>query len=213
MEALAALGRRHVAAGVGRASNLVIRAGRGAAWKRSTAGASSALTAGIGVLNTGHCHPRVVAAAAAQCAQLTHGQVNITFHEPMLRLIERLAEGVPQPLDTFFFATTGSEAVEGAVKMARHATRKPNVIVMQGGFHGRTVGAMALTTSKTIYRAGFGPLMPGVFVAPFPYRTQLRWPDAPAAALTDEAMSGYYCLRQLELLLAQQARRAGRPRS
>eukprot|EP01027_Heterolobosea_sp_BB2_P021258 GEZU01030489.1.p2 GENE.GEZU01030489.1~~GEZU01030489.1.p2 ORF type:complete len:175 (-),score=54.52 GEZU01030489.1:31-555(-) len=101
---------------------------------------------------------------------MIHGQVNIGFHQPMLQLIDRLIPIMPGPkLDTFFFSNSGAEAVEAAVKLARHATGKPNVIVMQHCFHGRTIGTMALTQSKTIYKAGFGPLMPGVFVAPFPY--------------------------------------------
>lgn len=75
-------------------------------------------------------------------------------------------------LDTFFFWNSGSEAVEAAVKLARHATRKQNIIVMQGSYHGRTFGTMAMTRSKTIYGEGYGPLMPGVFSVPFPYCKQ-----------------------------------------
>jgi 4-aminobutyrate aminotransferase len=83
---------------------------------------------------------------------------------------------MPFGLDTFFFWNSGAEAVEAAVKLARHATGKQGVLVFQGGYHGRTIGTMAMTTSKYIYRAGFGPLMPGVFVAPFPYTAQWkRW--------------------------------------
>jgi 4-aminobutyrate aminotransferase len=126
-------------------------------------------TCGIGVTNTGHCHPRVVEAVRAQAGKLLHAQANIVWHTPLLELIDELRAILPSQLDGFFFKNSGSETVEAAVKLARMATGRPNVIVFQGSFHGRTVGAMSLTTSKTVYRARYQPLMPGVFIAPFPY--------------------------------------------
>ena len=158
-------------------------------------------TSGIGVTNTGHCHPRVVAAAQAQVGKLIHGQINIVFHPPALALAEKLREVVPAGLDTFFFSNSGAEAVEASIKLARHATGRPNIIVFQGGFHGRTVGAMSLTTSKTIYRVGYQPLMAGVFVAPYAYCH--RCPVKRAANLPE----GECCnnpLDQVRLLLKQQ---------
>jgi len=126
-------------------------------------------TSGIGVTNTGHCHPKVVAAIQEQAGLLLHTHQNTAFHAPMLRVMDGLRSVVPSQLDTFFFANSGAEAVESAVKLARQATKRPNIIVFQRGFHGRTIGTMSLTSSKTIYRAGFQPLMPGVFIAPFAY--------------------------------------------
>jgi len=126
-------------------------------------------TSGIGVTNTGHCHPKVVAAIHQQADLLLHVHQNMAFHAPMLRVLEALRGVVPPELDTFFFANSGAEAVESAVKLARQATKRPNIIVFQRGFHGRTIGTMSLDSSKTIYRAGFQPLMPGVFIAPFAY--------------------------------------------
>jgi 4-aminobutyrate aminotransferase len=126
-------------------------------------------TSGIGVTNTGHCHPRVVEAIRKQAGLLIHGQVNIVIHEPLLALISELRPIVHPTLDGFFFSNSGAEAIEGAMKLARHATGRTNIIVFQGSFHGRTIGTMSLTTSKTIYRVGYQPLMPGVFVAPYPY--------------------------------------------
>ncbi|HEC34958.1 MAG TPA: aminotransferase class III-fold pyridoxal phosphate-dependent enzyme [Anaerolineae bacterium] len=127
-------------------------------------------TSGIGVVNTGHCHPRVVEAICEQAGRALHLQANIGFvHEPMLRLIGALREVVPPELDTFFFSNSGAEAVEAAVKLARQATGRTNVIAFQRSFHGRTVGTMALTSSKTVYRAGYQPLMAGVFFAPYAY--------------------------------------------
>ena len=125
---------------------------------------------------------------------MLHGQANIVFHKPMLQLVQELLPLVA-PLDSFFFSNAGAEAVEGAVKLARKATGRTNVVVFQGSFHGRTVGAMSLTTSKTIYRGGYQPLMAGVFVAPFPYAYRYGW---------DVERTSAWCLDELDLLLATQ---------
>jgi 4-aminobutyrate aminotransferase len=125
-------------------------------------------TSGIAVTSTGHCHPRVVAAIADQAGRFIHAQVNIYRHDLLERLGARLAEVCPEPIDTFFFANSGSEATEGAVKLAKQVTGRPNIIVFTGSFHGRTHLTMAMTTSKTAYRSGHGPLPAGIFVAPFP---------------------------------------------
>jgi 4-aminobutyrate aminotransferase len=124
---------------------------------------------GIGVTNTGHCHPRVVAAAQEQVGKLIHGQANIVYHQPMLRLAEKLAAIVPTGLDRFFFTNSGAEGIEAALKLARFASGRPNVIVFEGGFHGRTIGTMSLTSSKAKYKAHTGPHMAGVHFAPYPY--------------------------------------------
>lgn len=152
-------------------------------------------TSGIGVTNTGHCHPMVVAAVREQAGKLLHGQVNIIFHRPLIRLVEELRSIVPASIDSFFFSNSGAEAIEGAVKLARAATGRPNVIVFQGSFHGRTAGTMSLTTSKTIYRAGYQPLMPGVFVAPYPYAYRYGWS-------AEETVK--WCLDELRFLLLTQ---------
>jgi 4-aminobutyrate aminotransferase len=152
-------------------------------------------TCGIGVTNTGHCHPKVVAAIREQAGLFVHAQANIVIHKPMLQLIEELRQIAPPSIDSFFFSNSGAEALEGAVKLARAATGKQNIIVFTGSFHGRTAGTMALTTSKTIYRAGFGPLPAGIYVAPFPYAFRL--------GMTEEQAS-QYALEQLEYLLASQ---------
>lgn len=152
-------------------------------------------TSGIGVTNTGHCHPRVVAAVREQAGKLLHGQVNIIFHRPLIQLVEELRSIVPASIDSFFFSNSGAEAIEGAVKLARAATGRPNVIVFQGSFHGRTAGTMSLTTSKTIYRAGYQPLMPGVFVAPYPYAYRYGWS-------AEETVK--WCLDELRFLLLTQ---------
>ena len=150
---------------------------------------------GIGVTNTGHCHPKVVAAVRDQAENLLHGQVNIVLHEPLLKLIRELKTIVPPEIDAFFFSNSGAEAVEGAMKLARQTTGRPNIIVFQGSFHGRTIGTMSLTMSKTVYRVGYQPLMPGVIVAPYPYAYRYGW----EAEKTSE-----WCLEELELLFLTQ---------
>ena len=133
-------------------------------------------TAGIGVTSTGHCHPRVVEAAQKQVGTLIHAQYTTVMHRPLLTLVERLGEVLPPGLDTMFFANSGSEAIEAALRLSRQATGRPNVIVFHGGFHGRTVAAGSMTTSGTKFRSGFAPLMAGVHVAPFPDPTHYGWP-------------------------------------
>ncbi|MEU4323129.1 aminotransferase class III-fold pyridoxal phosphate-dependent enzyme [Nocardia fluminea] len=150
-------------------------------------------TAGIGVTSTGHCHPTVVAAAQAQVAKLIHGQYTTVLHRPLLELTERLGTVLPEGLDALFFANSGSEAVEAALRLVRQATGRPNVIVFHGGFHGRTVAAATMTTSGTRFSAGFSPLMSGVHVAPFPTAFRYGWSEAEA---TD------FALRELDYLLA-----------
>jgi 4-aminobutyrate aminotransferase len=152
-------------------------------------------TCGIGVTNTGHCHPKVVEAIRKQAGLFLHAQANIVVHQPMLQLIDELRRIAPPSIDGFFFSNSGAEALEGAVKLAKAATGKQNIIVFSGSFHGRTAGTMVLTTSKTIYRAGYGPLPAGVFVAPFPYAYRLGMTEEQAAV---------YALEQLEYLLASQ---------
>jgi 4-aminobutyrate aminotransferase len=152
-------------------------------------------TSGIGVTNTGHCHPKVVEAIREQAGLFLHAQANIVIHKPMLQLIEELRKVVPSELDSFFFANSGAEALENAVKIAKVATGRPNVIVFNGSFHGRTHATMALTTSKTIYRTGFGPLPAGIYVSPFPYAFHMNMSEEEASQ---------YALEQLEYLLASQ---------
>ncbi|TVR26405.1 MAG: aminotransferase class III-fold pyridoxal phosphate-dependent enzyme [Ilumatobacter sp.] len=124
--------------------------------------------AGIAVNSTGHSHPAVVEAIARQAERFVHAQVNVFTHDLLEPLAARLAEIAPGPIDTFFFANSGAEITEAAIKLAKQATGRPNTIVFSGSFHGRTHLAMAMTTSKTVYRAGHAPLPGGVFVAPFP---------------------------------------------
>jgi 4-aminobutyrate aminotransferase len=154
-------------------------------------------TAGIAVASTGHCHPHVVEAIQRQAATLVHGQVNCYHHSLLDPLAERLDSITPDGIDTFFFSNSGAEITEAAVKLAKAATGRGNVVVFSGSFHGRTHLAMAMTTSKTGYRIGYANLPPGVFVAPFPDVRLDGDPEALAAEVER-------CLGALRTLLATQ---------
>ncbi|MDN5760999.1 MAG: aminotransferase class III-fold pyridoxal phosphate-dependent enzyme [Microlunatus sp.] len=149
-------------------------------------------TAGIGVTSTGHCHPKVVAAAQDQVGKLIHAQYTTVMHRPLLTLVDRMSEVLPAGLDRMFFTNSGSEAIEAALRLTRQATGRPNVIVFHGGFHGRTVAAGSMTTSGTKFRSGFSPLMGGVHIAPFPDPGHFGWP-------VEEATD--FALKQLDYLL------------
>ncbi len=143
-------------------------------------------TSGIGVTNTGHAHPRVVAAIAEQAARGIHLQQNIVYHQPGLELHRRLPQRFPNARTDeaygLFLSNSGAEAIEAAVKLAKVATRRPLVVAFRGGFHGRTHGAMALTSSTVKYRAHFEPLMGGVHHVPYPYPLRMGGTDAALAA-------------------------------
>ena len=143
-------------------------------------------TCGIGVTNTGHAHPRVVAAVQAQAAKLLHGQQNIVYHEPGLRLHDRLSHLLPGGPWSAFLSNSGAEAVEAAVKLARVATGRPAVIAFRYGFHGRTGQAMALTAAKDVYRGAFEPLPGSIYHAAYPYCYRAAGgPHDPAACTCD----------------------------
>ena len=139
--------KSHIAKGVGRLADLVFTRGKGSYVETSCGKTFLDFTTGIGVVNTGHSHPRVVAAAKEQLDNIVHSQVNIGYHDKMLELTEMLLPNLPEGLDTIFYGTTGAEAVENAVKMARAFTGKHAVVVFRGGYHGRTFGTMAMTVS------------------------------------------------------------------
>jgi 4-aminobutyrate aminotransferase len=134
--------------------------------------------AGIAVTSTGHAHPDVVAAIADQAASLIHFSASDFYLPIYAQLCERLAEIAPiSGRKRAYLGNSGAEVVEASIKLARHATGRPYVVGFLGGFHGRTYGAVSLTASKAKYHAGFGPLLPGVFHAPFGRVEDLRWFD------------------------------------
>jgi 4-aminobutyrate aminotransferase len=123
---------------------------------------------GIAVTALGHHHPRVTAAIHAQVDRLIGPTGAIGYSEPVVRLATMLAAILPDPIDSLMFLNSGSEAIDGALKLARRVTGRPGIIAFRGGFHGRTYGATSVTTSSLNYRTGYAPLLPGVHIAPYP---------------------------------------------
>ena len=125
-------------------------------------------TAGIAVTSTGHCHPEVVKAIADQSQRFLHMSGTDFYYEPQVRLAEELAAAAPMTGEVrTFFGNSGAEAVEASMKLARWYTKRQNFIAFLGSFHGRTMGALSLTSSKALQRRGFGPMLPGVYHAPY----------------------------------------------
>ncbi|MGH7776247.1 MAG: aminotransferase class III-fold pyridoxal phosphate-dependent enzyme [Candidatus Dormibacterales bacterium] len=124
-------------------------------------------TAGIAVAATGHSHPRVVAAVREQAGRFLHMSGTDFYYGVEVELAERLTAAL-MPGGRVFFTNSGTEAVEGAMKLARHATGRPNFLAFLGGFHGRTLGALSLTASRSVQRRGFAPFLPSVFHADYP---------------------------------------------
>ncbi len=125
-------------------------------------------TAGIAAASTGHAHPKVSQAIADQAARIIHSQINVYRHDLLEPLAAKLAEISPGEIDTFYFGSTSDEIVEAAVKLAKHATDRRNVIVFDGAFHGRTHYGLAMSSSRVIDREGYGPLPGGVIISQFP---------------------------------------------
>jgi 4-aminobutyrate aminotransferase len=151
--------------------------------------------AGIAVTATGHSHPDVVRAITEQASRFLHISTDY-YHEPQVALGELLASIAPiGDRAKTFFSNSGTEAVEAAIKLARYHTKRFNIIAFMGSFHGRTLGSLALTTSRTVQRRGFGPMASGVFHAPYanPYRCPLAPRDA--ASCTRECLA--YIERQI----------------
>lgn len=162
------MNRSHLAPVWSKLTDLDVVSGKGVYVTAANGDEYLDFTSGIAVTSTGHCHPKVVDAIKVQAEKFIHAQVNIYRHELLEPLASKLNDLTPTSIDTFFFSNSGAEATEAAVKLARAATKRPNLVVFQGSFHGRTAQTMAMTTSKTSYRAGYAPLPSGIFVSDFP---------------------------------------------
>jgi 4-aminobutyrate aminotransferase len=147
---------------------------------------------GIAVTALGHAHPRVTAAIHAQAERLIGPTGAMGYSEPVVTLARMLADTFPDPIDTVMFLNSGSEAIDGALKLARRVTGRPGIVAFRGGFHGRTFGATSVTTSNINYRNGYEPLLPGVYFAAFP----AAYRDFGG----DEDLATTSCLRILESL-------------
>jgi 4-aminobutyrate aminotransferase len=151
---------------------------------------------GIATTVLGHGHPRVAAAAHAQLDRLVHVCSGLGYLEPVTALANAIAGVMPAPLDSVFFGNSGTEAIEGAIKLARKATGRSWVIGFAGAFHGRSYASLSLTSSNVNYRLGHGPFLPDTHIAPFP--SAYRWFN------NDEAAASEACLGYLRALLGSQ---------
>ncbi|HXS98233.1 MAG TPA: acetyl ornithine aminotransferase family protein [Candidatus Limnocylindrales bacterium] len=169
-QAIIARDRQVVSPSYTRCYPLAVERGEGAMVEDVDGNRYLDFNAGIAVVATGHCHPRVVDAIQKQAANLIHMSGTDFYYEGMVGLAEKLAEIAPGDSPRrVSFGNSGAEAMEGAIKLARYASGREKLIAFYGGFHGRTMGALSLTASKATQRAGFGPLVPGVVHAPYPY--------------------------------------------
>jgi 4-aminobutyrate aminotransferase len=149
---------------------LVAKRGRGAVVEDVDGNLFLDFAAGIAVCSTGHCHPKVVEAIQKQAAELIHMSGTDFFYESLPQLAERLVQTMPGAENKkVFFGNSGTEAVEGAIKLARYATKRDKLIAFYGGFHGRTMGSLSLTASKSSQRKGFGALLSSVEHIHYPY--------------------------------------------
>ncbi|HEV3202553.1 MAG TPA: acetyl ornithine aminotransferase family protein [Bryobacteraceae bacterium] len=162
--------RHYVSPSYTRGYPLVVDRGEGAMVQDVDGNRFLDFNAGIAVVATGHCHPRVVKAVQQQSARLIHMSGTDFYYEGMVALAEKLSEIAPGAIERrVSFGNSGAEAIEGAIKLARWSTGRDKIIAFFGSFHGRTMGALSLTARKAVQRSGFGPLVPGVVHAPYPY--------------------------------------------
>ena len=169
-QAIIARDREVVSPSYTRSYPLVAERGEGAIVEDVDGNRFLDFNAGIGVVATGHCHPRVVAAIREQAARLIHMSGTDFYYENMVELAEKLAAIAPGDVPRrVHFGNSGAEAIEGAIKAARYHTGRDKFIAFLGAFHGRTMGALSLTASKAVQRQGFGPLVPGVHHIPYAY--------------------------------------------
>lgn len=175
---------RYISPSYTRSYPLVVKRGRGAIVEDVDGNEFLDFSAGIAVTSTGHCHPEVVAAIQKQAAELIHMSGTDFYYEQMPALAARLSRIAPMPgPHKVYYGNSGAEAVECAIKLARYHTQRPHIIAFYGAFHGRTMGALSLTASKSRQRSRFAPLVPCVTHVPYPhvYRDCRGGPEAQEA--------------------------------
>ena len=183
---LAELRRRYIPRGITTGHPIVADRAKGAELWDVAGRRYVDFAGGIGVMNVGHGHPHVMEAVKAQLDRVTHTSFQVVMYESYLRLAERLCEVAPGKGEKkAIFFSTGAEAVENAVKIARAHTGRPAVISFQGGFHGRTLLALSLTGSVVPYKQNFGPYAPEIYQVPFPYEYRGWSTEMALAALND----------------------------
>ena len=172
---IVALDGRHISPSYTRSYPLVAKRGQGAMIEDVDGNVFLDFAAGIAGVSTGHCHPKGVEAIQRQAAELIHISGTDFYYSQMIELAEKLEKVTPgKEPKRVFYANSGTEAVEAAIKLARYATGREKLIAFQGCFHGRTMGSLSLTASKAVQRKGFGSLLSGVFHIPYP--NQYRCP-------------------------------------
>lgn len=148
------------------------------------------MSSGLAVCSTGHCHPKVSDAIAEQARTLIHPCIGNGHYEPPVKLAETINQLLSDSTDySAFFCQSGSEANEAAIKLARYVTKRPNIVAFKGGFHGRTLGSLSLTTSKMKYREGYEPLLQNIDFFDFPYTYRCPWGQSSPEDATQAAIS------------------------
>jgi 4-aminobutyrate aminotransferase len=176
--------------GVARYNNIIAQSARGCRLTDTKGKTYLDLTSGIGALSTGHCHPHVTKNVIKQCKKLVHAQQNcVAGHRGLYTFLDKFSAFLPSYHDGIYFCNSGTDAIENAVKLARKTTGKTNIITLMGGFHGRSLGAMSLSTSRTSCRQGYQPLMPGVFHLDFPFHGETDYNIEQLETLTQRATS------------------------
>lgn len=148
---------------------------------------------GIGAAITGHCHPKVVEAIQTQASKLIHACAGVVYYEPNVALAEKIADLTGGNLSSVFFTQSGTEAIEAAIKLAYYTSGKTQILAFDGGFHGRSLGALSVTHSKS-YQKGY-PLVPGASFLPYPYTYRCPWGGASEAESTQkgiQALEDYF---------------------
>jgi 4-aminobutyrate aminotransferase len=161
--------KKYISPSYTRSYPLVAKSGRGTVVEDVDGNLFLDFSAGIAVVSTGHCHPKVVEAIQKQAAELIHMSGTDFYYQQMITLAERLSKLAPMPgPHKFYYGNSGTEAIEAALKLARYHTKRQHIIAFYGAFHGRTMGALSLTASKPQQRRRFAPLVPGVTHVPYP---------------------------------------------
>lgn len=177
-------------------TTLEVKSGKGCYLWDMTGQAYLDFATGIAVASTGHCHPDVVSAIQKQAATLIHACAGIVYYERHIALAEKLGEILGNPLTSVFFCQSGTEAIEASIKLAKYTSGKSGLIAFKGGFHGRTLGALSITSSKEKYKTGYEPLLPDVYFSPYPYCYRCPYQKKhPSCSL--------YCLNEFEKTILQ----------
>ncbi|MCR8641052.1 aspartate aminotransferase family protein [Paenibacillus sp. N1-5-1-14] len=183
---------KHLSPVMTRITDLVVTKAQGAKFWTEDGVEYIDFVSGVAVNAVGHAHPAVVKAIHEQSSNMIHLGLNYGYYESAVRLAQKLAAITPGNLDTVFFSNSGAEAIDGAIKLARAVTKRPNIIAFEGSFHGRTLGATSLTASSSKYRKYYEPLVGGVYHVPYPYQRQLP--------CQSEEDTTEYCLNRLTKL-------------